>query len=43
MREINFGLDFVGFASGTRPGGRGLSFGGGAEMSTNLFRFVVLD
>jgi hypothetical protein len=43
VREINLGLDFVGFATGTRPGGRGLSFGGGAEMSANLFRFVLLD
>jgi len=43
VREINLGLDFVGFATGTRPGGRGLSFSGGAEMSAHLFRFVVLD
>jgi hypothetical protein len=42
VREINLSLDFVGFATGTRPGGRGLSFGG-AEMSANLFRFVLLD
>ncbi len=43
MREINLGFDFVSFATGTRPGGRGLRFGGGAEMSAHLFRFEVLD
>jgi hypothetical protein len=42
VREVNLGLDFVSFAAGTRPGGRGLSFSG-AEVSPHLFRFVFLD
>ena len=40
VREINLGLDFVSFADCARLGGRGLGFGGGAEMSAHLFRFV---
>jgi hypothetical protein len=43
MREVNLGFNLIGFATGARPGGRGLSFGGGAEMSANLFCFVLLD
>jgi len=43
VRQVNLGLDFVSFPTSARPGGRGLSFGGSAEMSAHLFRFVVLD
>ena len=43
VRQVNLGLDLVGFAASTGLGGRGLGFGTGAEMSTHLLCFVFLD
>jgi len=43
VRQVNLGLDLIGFAAGTRLGGRGLGFCSGAEMSADLLSFVFLD
>jgi hypothetical protein len=44
VREIDFGLDFVGIAAGTRTARwRGLCFCSSAEVRPHFFRFVLLD
>jgi len=43
MREVNLGFDLVAFSpAGAGGTAWGLSFNGGAEMGTHLFRFVLL-
>jgi hypothetical protein len=43
VRQVDLGLDLVGFTASAQLGGCGLGFGGGAKMRTNLLCFVFLD